>query len=1281
MATQTKNGTGKVRVHAVAFGKHPGWDDHIEEIGLDSDTLVRVKRVMYTEGMAGNIDAGAWEKLEENKRLAAFSHVFYWKDKDSVIVGRLWSSSDGKGRTKYPMVVAAQIEGVPQWWAISQILPRLEAVEAKCVAGKTADAVRAAVGACRRELEDATALLTVAPEGGTSDATLLKNLASHADLDTEGTPRLGLHRILYEMDREMGAYKPGASRTRTGTGVLAPSHVRVPKCLGGPGDGARAWMALLRQELSANAPMLVIEPNGQPWLDIIVGDPVPASLFCVRANEQGLAAASRVPYTLPSDFVATADRKIQAWSSGQLTEVKPATQAPTAPGEGAASTAKSWVVPVAGVGLVALGVVILSIAKCGGGAQPAPPSASNEPAKSEPAKAEPPKVAAAPKAEPAKPEPAKPEPSKPETPKTEAIKPEPAKPAAENKPAETKPPEAKPAEPAKPALKPAEIKSGDDPRAAWTFRTDLARATASIERLNTELAAEGKPADSSFAERLKKLAERAELARAMPLTDSSRDAVRRAVDGVNEDLAAVEKDIAAGLTGVADRIRAYAKAQPSPSKDDAFARAWADAVSSIKAEDGWAAAKSRLAELGSRMAEAEKQLGPAATLEGTVSKEPGFDIGAIQAVMSSHRDAAASEAARAAVTGDAAKLKAVADSEKAWQKQLVDHAGLAASLAHAMAMGQGLDAQLDGGRTLDAAATALTSAPVAKDLGASLSTLTTRIDELRAISKESAPATLVQELREGATDSNPQGVAKALAAWDRLAAIGWPADDAGLSQAVDLAKDPIVKAVAKLPGEPQKAAAARAGASSTRVWTNYVLARGGTGDGLDKALAAGQTFGAGDAAIAALPVWIRYNLAQHKFVGQLRPMLAGTPKSAELKAAGAKFLDEASSLGGFNLPAAAPFLTGLKDLVEKAPDVDLSKLGPGAAGWAFVPMEGGAAYTWSRGGATHRLEFRRVEIPGTEKVAFLGSNELPVGLYLDAISGANKWDEIKRFMSDPAAKDVRTGPRVWVWSRRAPELIAIPKPGVNDPGAGWLPITDLGGKPYYSTDVKAPAPPSGADPMQYVSPQAAMFAARLVGCRLPTSEEWLAAAGKETPPNANLRDATWRKQYLYVQSLSRQGVEATWPAAGAFWPTGMAKASPAQDGDAATEADDGRLWFAPCAASGEGGGAFQNLVGNVAEYVYEDAAAADAAPVTAAAVESLLGRGEKVRVIGGSALSNKAIDPRTPQTVGWTQAREGFSDVGIRLAFSASKAAGAGAGVAPWKQLTDNAAYIPAPSR
>src|SRR5579885_3092405 len=93
------------RVYLAVFGKHPGWNDHIEDIGLDSVALINAKRYLYLHGLSGQIDANAWEKLDESARREGFDHWLLWHRPGECLVGRLWSSSDGKGRTRYPMIL------------------------------------------------------------------------------------------------------------------------------------------------------------------------------------------------------------------------------------------------------------------------------------------------------------------------------------------------------------------------------------------------------------------------------------------------------------------------------------------------------------------------------------------------------------------------------------------------------------------------------------------------------------------------------------------------------------------------------------------------------------------------------------------------------------------------------------------------------------------------------------------------------------------------------------------------------------------------------------------------------------------------------------------------------------------------------------------------------------------------------------------------------------------------------------------------------------------------
>ena len=40
-------------VALAAFGKHPGWDDHVEDLGLETQSLNLAKTVLYVDGIGG----------------------------------------------------------------------------------------------------------------------------------------------------------------------------------------------------------------------------------------------------------------------------------------------------------------------------------------------------------------------------------------------------------------------------------------------------------------------------------------------------------------------------------------------------------------------------------------------------------------------------------------------------------------------------------------------------------------------------------------------------------------------------------------------------------------------------------------------------------------------------------------------------------------------------------------------------------------------------------------------------------------------------------------------------------------------------------------------------------------------------------------------------------------------------------------------------------------------------------------------------------------------------
>src|SRR5580658_9686288 len=129
------------RVALGALGKHPGWDDHIEGL-LDTGTLALFKNVFYIQGLGREIDSGAWDKPEIAGDLIAFDHYLMWVRGDQFLLGRLWASSDGRNRTKYPMILCAQCNGLPLDWALQRIFPELDRTREACRKARTAAEVR-----------------------------------------------------------------------------------------------------------------------------------------------------------------------------------------------------------------------------------------------------------------------------------------------------------------------------------------------------------------------------------------------------------------------------------------------------------------------------------------------------------------------------------------------------------------------------------------------------------------------------------------------------------------------------------------------------------------------------------------------------------------------------------------------------------------------------------------------------------------------------------------------------------------------------------------------------------------------------------------------------------------------------------------------------------------------------------------------------------------------------------------------------------------------------------
>jgi hypothetical protein len=286
MAENSKLGKGEEVYGLAAFGKHPGWDDHIDDIGLDTEELVRAKQQLYHNGLASQIDAGAWEQLAESGRLEGFDHVLVWRQKSVVVLGRMMSSSDGKGRTRYPMVVCAQLPIAGWIHKFGPTLAKLDAVMAGCGQTSEAEVVRTVVELARSELPS---LAAMDPPASVPLADI------SAGMDDESVVR-----VLYQVRNQLGAWAPAAYDANANS--VGSASLRLPTPSSDEVAGLLSWLDFFDSQLNSAAPLLLVLPRQGSWIDVIVGEAESADFFCLRAGLTAIPAAHEIPFTIDDEF-------------------------------------------------------------------------------------------------------------------------------------------------------------------------------------------------------------------------------------------------------------------------------------------------------------------------------------------------------------------------------------------------------------------------------------------------------------------------------------------------------------------------------------------------------------------------------------------------------------------------------------------------------------------------------------------------------------------------------------------------------------------------------------------------------------------------------------------------------------------------------------------------------------------------------------------------------------------------------------------------------------------
>ena len=293
-----------------AFGKHPGWADHIEDIGLDTEAMLAARQFLYVQGIGGAIDGALWDNLTAEQALPEFGHAFAWFCNEDCLAGRLWASRDGKGRTRYPMVLCVHTVALPADAVLDCVEPALKRLETECRATESAAGVQALLESARTSLRLAldTRMATPLPPLHSRRSTA-QRIGLSADSDR-------FLRSLYTIQNQLAAYASASKNPpefqrismKLGASSILPQHLRLPIGEALFSESALFWKDLVSFVIGKPSPFLFIKPTCKPWVDLIAGVPGPKQLFCLKASDASVPCADQIPYTLTPEFRGEAAR-------------------------------------------------------------------------------------------------------------------------------------------------------------------------------------------------------------------------------------------------------------------------------------------------------------------------------------------------------------------------------------------------------------------------------------------------------------------------------------------------------------------------------------------------------------------------------------------------------------------------------------------------------------------------------------------------------------------------------------------------------------------------------------------------------------------------------------------------------------------------------------------------------------------------------------------------------------------------------------------------------------
>lgn len=814
--------------------------------------------------------------------------------------------------------------------------------------------------------------------------------------------------------------------------------------------------------------------------------------------------------------------------------------------------------------------------------------------------------------------------------------------------------------------KPASLGSGQGERASEStgpgegaVRASLAQAQAAVEALEADAAGEGRAVDPSLMERVRQATRRLEAIQETQ-NPSERAAQRRELVDLSAASEGVRQVVQKAIEESRQRLGTMLdeRAQRPAQASDAMRRIWTREVRAIDPAAGWRAARQRLDALEPTLNSTEQGVVSATRIPVDVLSDPAPMTGAIARGVEGWMERAGEAAAKGQ------DVDAVLSAARRWTGEVEGLIAQASRLETGLRGAYAPDESIGEGTSLLGAVRALRDSNLPAGFAQALKPLLDKVNDTLAIQDLKDASALAGLVRAGSTtQASDLDKARAVLAWQRLGSLGYPRTSEEIAATFEL-REQAAHSAQNVTPQRRQVLGSRVRRTARHMVEGF-LDRCANSDEQAPMFDAMGRLGYDLADEPTLPAWTRFNLERWRLGGATRRGAGFDPeaKSAALADAAQEFVRKVADIEG-----AKAACDNVREALDPWASLDLESVGPGKAGWRVVRVSPDASeVVYAR--ATRRVPeqhvaFRRLGAGGAaQSVTYLATNETSVGVFAAGVLGSlgeTKGGEaidttpIEAFGAAISASyarggvDPRRGVRSWDWGRRHDEFVVPAYEDSDPPSRGWMRHRPgMEGRSYFP-EGGAIDPPAWDSPMQYVSPVGALASARLMGCRLPTPEEWKAASANPGP--TNLRDPAWAGLLAHVRASA--GYQPEWPTAGIFRAKGEQGPLPDEDDTLVTEVVDGWAWLASTRLEGA---RFAHIVGNMGEYVFEDAPGMEAlADPTPGAAEVLLGSMERLWVVGGSALGAHMTMGRT-MAVDPGEAMEGFADVGFRLAFSADR--------------------------